>query len=67
MSNPAAVSAYEEVTDAAQKHGSESEPDHEVGDLQDALRVALNLLTPEQVEMFKQDYSVQQVLEWSSA
>lgn len=33
---------------ACEMHGSISEPDHEVGDLQDALRVAFNHMTPEQ-------------------
>lgn len=28
----------ERIIDAAQKHGEQSEPDHEVGDLQDVLR-----------------------------
>jgi hypothetical protein len=33
---------------AAQKHGEDSEPGHEVGDLQAFLRAAWKLLTPEQ-------------------
>lgn len=30
----------EDILQAAKQHGEESEPDHEVGDLQDALRLA---------------------------
>ncbi|MCE6959591.1 hypothetical protein LAZ40_11040 [Cereibacter sphaeroides] len=33
---------------AAKDHGSDSEPDHEVGDLQDMLRAAWEIMTPEQ-------------------
>ena len=36
------------VWEAAQQHGLDSDPDHEVGDLQDALRECFNLLTKEQ-------------------
>lgn len=32
----------------AETHGSDDDPDHEVGDLQDMLRVAWGLMTPEQ-------------------
>lgn len=33
---------------AAAKHGEESDPDHEVGDLQDILRACWERLTPRQ-------------------
>lgn len=32
------------ILNSAQQHGEDSEPDHEVGDLQDALRIAWELL-----------------------
>lgn len=38
----------EKIIQAAKTHGDESEPDHEVGDLQDALREAWKRMTPEQ-------------------
>ena len=38
------------LIDAATAHGEKSESDHEVGDLQDILRVCWKLLTPEQQE-----------------
>ena len=38
----------EEIIAAAERHGEQSEPDHEVGDLQDALRAAWALLSPDQ-------------------
>jgi hypothetical protein len=41
--------------DAAQQHGEDSEPDHEVGDLQDLLRTMWSLLTPEQLLPSTQD------------
>jgi len=39
---------YEQIVEAARIHGEESEPDHEVGDLQEALYAALALMTNEQ-------------------
>ena len=38
------------LIDSAEKHGNESEPDHEVGDLQDALRAAIELMTEGQLK-----------------
>jgi len=39
---------YEAITDAAAKHADESgEPDHEVGDLQEALQVAIETMPPD--------------------
>jgi hypothetical protein len=38
----------EEYILVAQQHGEDSEPDHEVGDLQDLLRAAWAMMTPEQ-------------------
>jgi hypothetical protein len=36
----------------AQTHGEDSEPDHEVGDLQEFFRTVWLLLTPEQIVAF---------------
>jgi hypothetical protein len=36
---------YNAVTSHALKHGEDSEPDHEVGDLQDTLRECLEIMT----------------------
>lgn len=47
---------------AATKHGEDSEPDHEVGDLQDYFRAAFRLLTPEQKEAFLATAEVQDSL-----
>lgn len=38
----------EDLIAAAGAHGQLSEPDHEVGDLQDALRMCWSIMTPEQ-------------------
>lgn len=38
----------ERILNAAQQHGQNSEPDHEVGDLQDVLRAAWSLMSIEQ-------------------
>ena len=38
--------------DAARVHGEDSEPDHEVGDLQTYMQVMWELLTPEQRKAF---------------
>lgn len=36
------------LIEAAERHGKDSEPDHEVGDLQQLLRAAWGLMTPDQ-------------------
>lgn len=41
---PVQDAALESILLAAHQHGIDSEPDHEVGDLQDALRIAWDLL-----------------------
>ncbi|TES73098.1 hypothetical protein E2P84_22325 [Burkholderia cepacia] len=52
------IAAFESLYDgelcirAAKEHGENSEPDHEVGDLQDYLRDMWKLLTPEQREAY---------------
>lgn len=48
---------------AAQSHGESSDPDHEVGDLQDFFRAAFKIMTPEQRKAFALDETVQQTLE----
>lgn len=40
---------YRLITNSAQRHGRDSEPDHEVGDLQETLGVFIGLLTPKQL------------------
>lgn len=42
--------ALEDHISAAQTHGENSDPDHEVGDLQDMLRAVWEIMTPEQRE-----------------
>jgi hypothetical protein len=41
-------SIIEDIIKAAANHGRDSEPDHEVGDLQDLLRVAWKIMEPTQ-------------------
>jgi len=48
---------YEEITEAALQHGRDSEPDHEVGDLQDALRMSIDQMFPDQVERLKNEWN----------
>lgn len=40
-------SRVEKILNAAEQHGRESEPEHQVGDLRDALRLAWRHLTPD--------------------
>lgn len=53
----------QKIIDAAAVHGSESDPDQEVGDLQMVLRAVGNLLTPEQSISLATQAEVQAVLE----
>lgn len=48
---------------AAEQHGEDSEPDHEVGDLQDFLREAWKIMTPEQRLNFAKNSDVHATLE----
>lgn len=41
------VKLVEEILGSAAQHGSDSEPEHEIGDLQDALRAAWTKLSPQ--------------------
>lgn len=43
---------FDALIEAAQHHGEDSDPDHEVGDLQDHLRAMWSILTAEQREHF---------------
>lgn len=54
------------ILDAATEHGASSEPDHEVGDLQDVLREAWALMTPEQRGRLMRSDAVDQVFESSA-
>jgi hypothetical protein len=36
---------YNAIIDQAKQHGEDSEPDHEVGDLQDSLSACLSIMT----------------------
>ena len=53
---------YEEITKAARQHGEDSEPDHEVGDLQQALQQSLEVMTPEQLEILCKNLRDQDLL-----
>lgn len=54
------TAVVEALIKAAETHGECSEPDHEVGDLQDYLRAAFSLLNPEQVRQLLNLESVQE-------
>ena len=49
---------HQRISNGARQHGEESEPDHEVGDLQDVLRLTLARLTPAQLCDLAQDVGV---------
>lgn len=50
---PNRLSIYKEVIAKAFAHGEDSDPDHEIGDLQDVLKAALRLMTKEQLTLLK--------------
>jgi hypothetical protein len=52
---------------AAEKHGEDSEPDHEVGDLQEFLRAMWGFLSPEQRLAFATSPEVHQTLDGALA
>jgi hypothetical protein len=62
--NPRGGLAIQSVLDAAYAHGAESDPDHEVGDLQSALRAAWRYMSTSQKNEFLQDDDVVEVLSW---
>lgn len=49
---------------AAKRHGEQSEPDHEVGDLQVILRAMWRVLTPEQRDAFMDADECRELLLW---
>lgn len=53
--------------DAAKQHGEDSEPDHEVGDLQAFLTVAWSLMSPSQRREFALHVDVHIALEGACA
>ena len=53
--------------DAARVHGEDSEPDHEVGDLQTYMQVMWELLTPEQRKAFALNEQVHDTLDGALA
>jgi hypothetical protein len=44
--------SIEALIQSAKQHGLDSEPDHEVGDLQQFLRIAWAVMTPAQAAIF---------------
>lgn len=50
---------YNEIVDHALKHGEDDDPDHEVGDLQQALRAALDIMTETQRKALEQHLTEQ--------
>jgi hypothetical protein len=48
----------DDLLDSARRHGKASEPDHEVGDLQDALRIAWASLSASQRRAVHRAYFV---------
>jgi hypothetical protein len=57
------LGAVEHLINVAQKHGEDSEPDHEVGDLQDILRATWKVLTPFQRSQVLKSRALSEVLE----
>jgi hypothetical protein len=45
---------YAIIVKNATKHGEDSDPDHEVGDLQDVIEECFNLMTESQITYLKQ-------------
>jgi hypothetical protein len=57
----------EEYLTAAMNHGDNSEDDQEIGDLQEMLRVAWEIMTPQQRDQFRNDPCPLGILtEWSN-
>jgi len=54
---------YQDILDAAKAHGENSEPEHEVGDLQEMLALAYNTMTREQREKFLGRAAVRELVE----
>lgn len=54
--NEKALSFYKKIIKSAENHGQNSEPDHEIGDLQDALSTCMELLTEKQLAEFIEEH-----------
>lgn len=54
--SPTRDDLLQDILQAAEQHGNDSDPDHEVGDLQDALRLAWAALTTAQREHVHRDF-----------
>jgi hypothetical protein len=53
------------LIDAAENHGRESDPDHEVGDLQDALILCFQHMFPDQKErVFGNEDTIEKLKRW---
>lgn len=48
---------YNKIIEAAKVHGEESDPDHEVGDLQDTLQICMELMTDEQLRTLETNWT----------
>lgn len=59
-------SLIEVVIDGCQGHGRESDPDHEVGDLQIALRLAWRLMSAQQRRAYMTDPEIVEIMGWST-
>jgi hypothetical protein len=53
----------EDLIELAKQHGEDSEPDHEVGDLQELLRAAFSFMAADQLRAFIALPEVQDVLD----
>ncbi len=53
----------ERVIESARRHGQDSDPDHEVGDLQECLRAACAQMFTDQFERFMTSQAVRDTLE----
>ena len=52
----------QDLIDAAEHHGLQSDPAHEVGDLQDVVRECAGVMTAEQIEAVRAN--LEENLEW---
>ncbi len=66
QSLPQAPLVLESLLNLAKAHGEDSEPDHEVGDLQDLLRAVWPLLTAEQICTLMQSEAISALVETKS-
>ena len=57
-----ATALYNDITNAAKQHGKDSEPDHEVGDLQDCLGEALKLLNATQLRTLRENLKERELI-----